>query len=69
MRIERDGKPPVIIGKRITVGGAIGGIAAAIGNIWPEYATMVLNLTPPLVFVVQLLLVNLYGVTSSEGSN
>lgn len=69
MKIEREGKPPVIVGKRITVGGAIGGIAAAIGNIWPDQAQLMLNLTPAVVFVVQLLLVNLYGVTSSEGSN
>ena len=63
MKIDRQGKPPVIIGKRVTVGAAIGGVAAAIGNIWPEYANLLLNLVPPLTFVVQLVVVNRYGVT------
>ena len=53
----------VIIGKRITVGAAIMGVSEAVQTFFPEYAAAIGQLTVPLIFVVQLILVNKFGVT------
>ena len=58
------GDNKIIIGKRVSVGVAIGGIAALFGNIFPEYAPAILSGVVPLTFFVQLLIVRYTGVTT-----
>ncbi len=63
MKIERNNKPDIVIGKRVTVGAAIGGVANAVAVFYPEHAPAILALIVPLTFAVQLVLANRYGVT------
>ena len=65
MQIERENKPPVIIGKRITVGAAILAVSEAFQFFFPEYAPAIGQLAIPLIFIVQTILVNKYGVTGT----
>ncbi len=58
------GDNEIIIGKRVSVGAAIGGIAAVFGNIFPEQAPAILAGIVPLTFFVQLLIVRYTGVTT-----
>lgn len=53
----------IIIGKRITVGAAIMGVSEAVQTFFPEYAAAIGQMTVPLIFVVQLIIVNKVGVT------
>ena len=53
----------IVIGKRITVGAAIMGVSEAVQTFFPEYAAAIGQLTVPLIFVVQLIIVNKLGVT------
>ena len=48
----------IVIGKRITVGAAIMGVSEAVQTFFPEYAAAIGQLTVPLIFVVQLIIVN-----------
>jgi len=63
MKIEREGSSPIIIGKRITIGAAILGIANALVHFYPDQAPAILAIVTPTVFVVQLVVANVYGVT------
>ena len=63
MKIERKNAPPVVIGKRVTAGAAIGGVANAVAAIWPDQSQLILALVVPTTFIVQLWIVNRYGVT------
>ena len=54
----------IIIGKRVSVGAAIGGIAAVFGNIFPEYAPAILSGVVAVTFFAQLLIVHYTGVTT-----
>ena len=53
----------IVIGKRITVGAAILGLSEAVQTFFPEYAPAIGQLTVPIIFVVQLIIVNKLGVT------
>ena len=64
MKIERDDGPAIIIGKRVTVGAVIGGVAAAVAHFVPQHAPAILSLIVPLTFLVQVLIANFYGVTT-----
>jgi hypothetical protein len=55
--------PPIIIGKRVTVGAAILGVANAIAFFYPEHAPAILAIATPVIFVVQLAVVQYFGVT------
>lgn len=63
MKIERESKPPVIIGKRITVGAAILAVSEALQFFFPAHAPAIGQLAVPVIFVVQTILVNRYGIT------
>ena len=65
MKINRESGPPIIVGKRVTIGAAILGVANAIAHFYPEQAPAILAIVMPLTFVVQLLVVNYFGVTSN----
>ena len=53
----------IIIGKRIPIGTAITGVAALFAVIFPEYAPAILAAAVPLTFMVQVFVVNYFGVT------
>ena len=54
---------PIIIGKRVTVGAAILGVANALVHFYPEQAPAILAIATPVIFVVQLIIVRHFGVT------
>lgn len=58
------GGKQIIIGKRVTIGAAIGGLGSAVAAIWPQYSQAILALVTPITFVVQVIIANRYGVTS-----
>lgn len=70
MKFEREGKPPIIVGKRVVLGQIIG--AACAWGFWlgetfwgvQVPAAMVTQATTLLVGVAQLYVVNKYGVTT-----
>jgi len=53
-----------IIGKRVTVGAAILGIANALVHFYPDHAAAILAIATPTIFVVQLAIVKYFGITS-----
>lgn len=53
----------IVIGKRIPVGLAIGGIATALAVFFPMYAAAFTGLATTLTAVLQVIIVNKYGVT------
>ena len=53
----------VIVGKRITVGGAIGSVAAFLSHFYPEHAPAFISAAVPITLVVQVIVVNRFGVT------
>lgn len=63
MKIERKGEPPIIIGKRITVGAAILAVSEALQFFYPEQAPAIGQLAIPVIFIVQTILVNRFGIT------
>jgi hypothetical protein len=74
MKIDRESRPPIIVGKRVTFGGIIGGIVATGAFVWdtmnpenPLPAPVVLSVTVALTGLVQIWLVNKYGVTTNDG--
>ncbi len=58
------GDNKIIVGKRVSIGAAIGGIAALFGNLFPEYAPAILSGVVPLTFFLQLFIVHYTGVTT-----
>ena len=53
----------VVIGKRVTVGAAILGIANALVHFFPEQAPAILAVATPTIFVVQLLIAQYWSIT------
>ena len=73
MKIDRQAGPPIIIGKRVTVGGIIAGIVSALAFVWNTYnpeaplpAPIAIGLTAAITGAVQIYLVNKYGVTTAD---
>ena len=70
LKIEREGQPPFIIGKRIAIGQMVGAFCAWV--FWvAEYfwqfevpAAMVTQATTLMIGAIQLYVVNKYGVTT-----
>ena len=58
-------KPRVIIGKRVTVGAAILGVANALVHFYPEQAGAILAIATPVIFVVQLFIARYAGITDA----
>ena len=65
MKIERENGSDVIIGKRVTIGAAILGVANAVVYFYPDQAPAVLAIATPVIFVVQLLVAKYFGVTNA----
>ena len=53
----------VIIGKRVTVGAAIGSSAAILANIFPEYASSFVAGAVPVTLIAQILIARYGGIT------
>lgn len=53
----------IVVGKRVTVGAAIMGVSEAVQTFFPEYAPAIGQLTVPVIFLVQLIIANRYGIT------
>ena len=53
----------VVVGKRVSVGAAIYAVSEALQIFFPEHASAIGQLAIPVVAVVQVILVNRYGVT------
>ena len=64
MKIEREGKSPVVIGKRVTIGAAVTSLTAVLANIFPEYAPSIIASATVVTFVIQVIVANKFGVTS-----
>ena len=64
MKIEREGQAPIIIGKRVPVGAAIGSLATVFASIFPEHATAIIGSTTVITFIAQIIIANWIGVTS-----
>lgn len=56
----------VIVGKRISVGGALTSLALVLGEFWPDYLKIFVAAAIPITFVVQVLIVNTMGVTTKK---
>lgn len=52
-----------IIGKRIPIGVAIGGIATALAVFFPVYAAAFTGLATTITAILQVVVVNKYGIT------
>ncbi len=52
-----------VIGKRVSVGGAIMGIATALAQVYPQHAPTIIAIATPTIFVVQLLIARFGGIT------
>lgn len=66
MKIERANKPPIVIGKRVTLGAAINSIAAGFAHFNPENAAFYVSIAVPITFAAQVIVANWMGVTTSE---
>lgn len=53
----------IIVGKRVTVGAAIMGIASGLAHLYPDYAPAIISWATPVVFVTQILIARYGGIT------
>ena len=70
MKINREAGPPIIVGQRVTFGAIIGGIVATAAFVYdsmhpetPLPAPVVVAVTVSLTGLVQIWIVNKFGVT------
>ena len=73
MKIDREAGPPIIIGQRVTFGGIIAGIVATGAYVWdtmnpenPLPAPVVVAVTATITGLLQIYIVNKWGVTTAE---
>jgi hypothetical protein len=66
MKIARQEKPDIIVGKRVAVGAAINSTAAVFAAIYPDEAPAIVASAVPITFAVQTFIANFWGVTSAE---
>jgi hypothetical protein len=62
------GDAEIVIGKRVSVGAAIGGIASVFGALFPEHAPAILYTVVPITFFIQILIAQFAGVTTKDGN-
>lgn len=63
MKINTPSGNSVIIGKRVTVGVAIGSIATIFANLYPEYAGSFVAGATAVTFITQILIARYGGIT------
>ena len=68
MKISIEGKPPIVIGKRVTVGALITSLTAIATHFYPEHAPAIVAATVPITMVAQIIIANWIGVTSADES-
>lgn len=66
MKINREDKPPIVIGKRVSVGAVITSIAAIFAHFDPENAAAYVAAAVPITFAAQVIIANWIGVTTVE---
>ena len=57
------GETQIVIGKRVTIGAAINGIATAVAAYFPEHAVAIMATAIPLTFLIQVVVAHYGGVT------
>lgn len=60
------GETQVVIGKRVTIGAAVGSIATVLADLFPEYATAIVGGATAVTFFAQLLIANYMGITTKN---
>lgn len=53
----------IVIGKRVTFGGAVMALSTALIDFFPDYATGIAAMATVFIFVGQVIIVNKWGVT------
>ena len=66
MKIKREGKPPFVIGKRVTLGALSAAVVVAILPYFPEHAAIVRAVEAVGLFGVQVWIANTYKITTAE---
>ena len=66
MKIQRQNAPPIVIGKRVTVGAVMAAVSVAIISYLPEHAAAVRAVEAVLVFAAQIWIAQTFGVTSGD---
>lgn len=67
MKINRDNAPPIVIGKRVTLGAAILGIANGFAAFYPEKSQAILAFVTPVIFLSQIVVAHHLGITTADG--
>jgi hypothetical protein len=65
LKIQRDNGNVVVIGKRVTIGAAVGAIATIFANIYPEHAGSFVASATVVTFIVQIIVANWIGITNA----
>ena len=65
MKIARNGKPPIIIGKRVSLGAVSALIVVALLPYFEEHAAIIRAIEGTVLFCLQVLIANKYGVTDN----
>lgn len=66
MKIQREGKPPFVIGKRVTIGAVSAALVVAVIDYFPNHAGLIRAFEALLIFALQIWIANRYGVTTLE---
>ena len=66
MKFQSDNGKVVVIGKRVTLGAAIGSVATIFAELFPEHATAIIASAVPITFIAQVIVANWIGVTTRE---
>lgn len=53
----------IVIGKRVTFGGAVMALSTALVDFFPDHATAIVALATVVIFIGQIVIVNRFGVT------
>lgn len=59
----------IVIGKRVTLGAAISGVAAVIAYAHPEHAPAILAGIVPITFALQVLIAHYMGITTEKDND
>lgn len=66
MKIERQDKPPIVIGKRVAVGAVINSLTSILAFYIPEHAPAFVAAAVPITFIAQIIIANWIGITTVE---
>lgn len=66
MKVTIGGRPPIIVGKRVTVGALVGSITAIMAHFVPQHAPAFMAASVPITMIAQIIIANWLGVTTNE---